>query len=137
MIIATKIDTKLQELPISEAVFADIQTRIDACAFRSIKPYLTTNGGEIEAILVACGELDLAEISTFCVDTRCEDWEMAAILADLRGRGLLKQIILSERVKPEWKKYGWAISEIADDETIDCFYAPPLYFIKFRGSKWR
>lgn len=120
---------------VDESVLRDVRGRLDKCPFRHIKPHLEIYGGDITQIVVAANGQDLAVLGAFGVSAKVEGNVLQNVLFELREAGKWKQIILSGSVKPEMRKYGWSLSDIAEDEAIECFYAPPIYFIRFFNKK--
>lgn len=120
---------------VDHSVVSDIRGRLDKCLFRHLKPYLEIYGGEITQIVVASNGQDLAELGAFGVAPLVEGNVLQNVLFELREAGKWKQIILSGAVRPEMRKYGWSIAEIADDEAVEVFYAPPIYYIRFLGYR--
>jgi hypothetical protein len=119
---------------IEPEVKAGVSTKLDKCPFRHILPYLSMNGGEIEQIIVADNGQDLAELGAFCVGA-IDGIDYAGIISELRESGRVKMVIQGQ-IAPEMYKYGWSIGDINPQEAIECFFAPPLYVIRFLNFIW-
>ena len=96
---------------------------------------LTFCGQYATASTIGSTGMDLADLGAFCVEPTIHGEELQRVGIEFRKAGQIKQII-NTPIKSEARRYGWSIHEIAGDQAIDAFYAPPLYIIKFRGHKW-